>query len=335
MPFEAIGEVESFEIRNHLKNDFRQEMIHDVREGMSRPQKSLPCKYFYDAYGSKLFERICCAPEYYLTHTELSILDRSGSEIMGFFDGDGGDLVELGSGANWKIRKLLDSLDDHALERLRYIPVDISDVSLKRASGELLELYGGLRIVGLVADFTRHLRMLPNRRKFIVFFGSTIGNFDRDEALTFLRNIRGIMSKEDRFLIGIDMVKSPEIIEAAYNDKGGLTERFNLNILANINRELNADFNLDDFSHLAFFDPEKERVEMHLEANRPVRVHIADLSLSVDLKRGETIHTENCQKFNTTSATRMFREAGLREKAWHTEPNGWFSLVELEKCHRG
>jgi L-histidine N-alpha-methyltransferase len=140
------------------------------------------------------------------------------------------------------------------------------------------------------------------------------------------------MTEEDRFLIGIDMVKSPDILEAAYNDQMGLTEKFNLNILSNINKELNADFNLDDFDHLAFFDGEKERVEMHLEANRQVRVHISDLSLTVDFQKGETIHTENCQKFTRKSASRVFQAAGLHEKAWHTDSKGWFSLVELGVC---
>jgi L-histidine N-alpha-methyltransferase len=147
-----------------------------------------------------------------------------------------------------------------------------------------------------------------------------------------LENIAETMTEQDRFLIGIDMVKSPEILEAAYNDQSGLTEKFNLNVLSNVNRDLNADFNLDDFKHLAFFDGEKERVEMHLEANRAVRVHISDLSLSVDFQKGETIHTENCQKFSRRSATRMFQAAGLHEKAWHTDPKGWFSLVELGVC---
>jgi L-histidine N-alpha-methyltransferase len=319
-----------FEIKNYLDSDYREEIIRDINEGMSRKQKTIPCKYFYDAYGSRLFEKICYTPEYYLTRAELAILDDAACEIVTFFADDWCDIVELGSGSNGKIRKLFDAINVEDLCKIRYVPVDISEFSIKKTSREIIERYKNLRILGVVADYTRHLKVLPSGRKLIVFFGSTIGNFTEDEAIAFLNNISDIMTPDDRFLLGLDMLKPASIIESAYNDETGLTGKFNLNVLSNINRELNADFNLQDFNHLAFFDREKECVEMHIEAKRSVRVQISDLELSVDFKKGETIHTETCNKFSRESASSMFKKASLAETGWFTNPTKWFSLVELK-----
>jgi L-histidine N-alpha-methyltransferase len=208
--------------------------------------------------------------------------------------------------------------------------VDISESSLFEASQELLDLYENLQIFGILADYTRHMDVLPHGRKLITFFGSSIGNFRVKERIGFLRSIRHIMTPNDRFLLGMDMLKPIEIMEAAYNDKQGITREFNRNILNNINRELNADFNPESFEHLAFFNPREERVEMHLRARHAVTVHISDLSLSVDFREGETIHTEICKKFSHENEDRMFREAGLSVVRSFSDPRGWFSLVELE-----
>lgn len=318
------------EIRNFLQRDYRDALIKDIKDGISRQQKTIPCKYFYDDYGCHLFDQICCTPEYYLTETELLLLDESACDIMNFFIEDRADLVELGSGSNKKIRKLFDAIDADIHCKIRYVPVDISEHSIREASEELIKLYENIPIFGIVADFNRQLEVLPNGRKMVIFLGSTMGNFTENEAIAFLRNISNIMTPDDWLLLGLDMLKPVQVIEAAYNDKMGLTEKFNLNILVRINRELHADFNIDDFNHVAFFNREKERIEMHLEAKRAVRVTISDLFLTIDFKKGETIHTEICKKYSRESASKIFAKAGLSETAWFTDPEEWFSLVTLQ-----
>ncbi len=320
------------QILNYLLEDDHGENGSEIITGLTQPQKRLPSKYFYDAYGSWLFEKICELPEYYLTRTELALLRKKSPEIMAFFKGDGGDLVELGSGSNRKIKILLDAVDGDGLRRLRYVPVDISDSALEEASRELLYDYEELDILGIIADFTRHLEVMPTGRKLITFLGSTIGNFSDPERISFLRQVAAAMQPGDRFLLGLDMVKSQDLLEAAYNDSQGVTAAFNRNILRNINRSLNADFNLADFDHRAVFVEDKERVEMHLKATRPTVARIADLRLPVALRAGETIHTEICQKFSQDRARRDFQKAGLTALEWFPDPRGWFSLVLLQKA---
>lgn len=314
-------------VLNYLDGDHRKKMLDDIFHGMIKIQKSIPAKYFYDARGSQLFDQICMTPEYYPTKTELSILDQSAAEIMQFFFQEGGDLIELGSGSNQKIRKLLDGMD---LDRIRYVPVDISKACLLESARDLFDDYENLSVLGILSDFTQHLWVLPRGRKLLTFFGSTIGNLTEREAVNLLRSVRAIMNRDDRFLLGLDMLKPVEIIEAAYNDRQGVTCDFNRNILIHIDKELGADFDPEDFEHLAFFNTGTECVEMHLKASRNVTAHIEDLGLSVDIKKGETIQTEICRKFSRESAQRLFQEAGLSVSRWLTDPKAWFSLVELQ-----
>jgi L-histidine Nalpha-methyltransferase len=323
--------IERLEIRNCLTEDVGQENGQDIVAGLTQPQKRLPSKYFYDAHGSWLFEQICALPEYYLTRTELGILEQAAPEIMAFFAEEAGDLVELGSGSHRKIKTLLDAAGGFGLSRLRYVPVDISESALQDAIGELLELFPDLQIFGVVADFTRHLEVLPRRRKLLTFLGSTLGNFSSRERLRFLQNVAASMNPGDRLVLGLDMVKPAAIIEAAYNDSQGVTSEFNKNMLRHLNRSFNADFNIADFEHLAFFVEEKQRVEMHLRAKRQTAARIADLDLSVACGSGETIRTEICQKFSRAEAERDFQQAGLVTTRWFTDPRGWFSLVMLQK----
>jgi L-histidine Nalpha-methyltransferase len=320
------------QILNCLLEDDSQESSREIVEGMTQRQKRLPSKYFYDANGSWLFERICDLPEYYLTRTELAILKENAPDIMAFFAGDFGDLVELGSGSNRKIKILLDALDGAGLRKIRYVPVDISESALYEASQELLYTYGDLDILGIIADFTRHLEVLPPGRKLITFLGSTIGNLPSPERIAFLRGVARVMNPKDGFLLGLDMLKSPDLLEAAYNDSQGVTAEFNKNILGNLNRSFSADFTIADFEHQAVFVKEKERVEMHLRATRETSARIADLDLSVSCRRGETIRTEICKKFSRAAAQRDFKTAGLLDTGWFTDPLGWFSLVMLRKA---
>ena len=317
-----------FEIRNYVTDSFHNELSQDVFMGLTADQKSIPSKYFYDERGSKLYEQICKLPEYYLTRTELSILQEKSDAIMEPFET--GDLVELGSGANWKISKLIDAANDPQGAHIRYVPVDVSESALVAASEDLLTNYPKLRVLGIVADFTRDMEVIPDdSAKLIIFFGSTIGNLTEVESQHFLRNVANALQPEDRFLIGLDMIKPKRILEAAYNDAQGVTSAFNKNILQVINRELHADFDPAGFEHRAFYNEEKEQVEMHLQANQKTTVEITDLDLSVEFETGETIHTEICRKFCKASALKMFSEVGLKVERWFNDLKCWFSLVEV------
>ena len=318
------------QVQNYLEPSFSFDIGQDVLSGMTANKKFIPSKYFYDQRGSELFNMICTLPEYYLTRTELSILKANGFDIMNTMEE--GDLVEMGSGANWKVRRLLDSVKDPGKENIRYVPVDVSESALVDASEELIRLYPALKVLGIVADFTRHMHIIPrDLLKLIVFFGSTIGNFDEEESRRLLQNVAHSIQAEDRFLIGFDMLKPRPLLETAYNDHRGVTAEFNKNILNVVNHELNANFDPSLFEHLAFFHEENERVEMHLRANRTHSVDIRDLELSVNFDKGETIHTENCRKFSEERALTMFSEAGLEVERWFTDEKKWFSLVELRR----
>ncbi len=321
------AECYGLDIRNCLKDRADREIARDVREGLLAEQKRLPSKYFYDADGSILFEEICRLPEYYVTRTEMALLNEVAGDITADFNN--GDLVELGSGANWKIRMLLDAMDRDRRAGTRYVPVDVSESALVEAARDLLDIYPELDVMGVVADFTVDLHRIPrDRSKLVLFFGSTIGNLDHDESRTFLDEVSDSLTPGDRFLLGMDMLKPVEIIEAAYSDAAGVTAAFNKNVLRVVNRELAATFDLDHFDHLAFFNEAEERVEMHLRANRSVSVDIYDLEMQVDFAEGETIRTEICRKFSPESAERMIAEAGMTITRRHTDPKGWFSLAE-------
>ncbi len=302
-------------------------MAQDVLKGLMADQKYIPSKYFYDARGSKLFEVICNLPEYYPTRTELRLLSTHAKDIVrGLRQGD---LVELGSGANWKIRTLLDALGPSRRADVRYVPVDVCGPGLLESAAQLTTVYPEVRVNGIVADFTRDLhRLQSDRPKVVLFFGSTIGNLDEGEALSFLQDVAAMLNPGDRFLLGLDMVKPVEILEAAYNDSRNVTAEFNKNILLVINRELRANFNPASFDHAAFFNEKQERVEMHLRARRDMCVDVKALRISVVLKNGETIRTEICRKFRRHGAEKMIRDAGMEVSRWYSDPKGWFSLLE-------
>jgi L-histidine N-alpha-methyltransferase len=325
---DVIKKEHRIEIRSHLYSSFRSEIIKDISTGLNASKKSIPSKYFYDQRGSQLFEEICSLPEYYPTRTEMSILKLSAPIIMKSFKR--GDIVELGSGANWKIRMLLDAAGPSTLSDLRYIPVDVSESALTEASEELLRLYPGLEVLGIVADFTLHMKAVPcDRRRLIFFLGSTIGNFNETMREEFLKLVAGTMNDRDSFLVGFDMLKPKATIEAAYNDTRGVTSEFNKNILRVINRELNADFIISHFDHVAFFNRDRERIEMHLRANRNTVVNINDLELELKIEKDETIHTENSCKFSRDGVKHLVKKSGLNIKSWYFDEKGWFSLAEL------
>lgn len=325
----AAAKYQGMEVRNCEREQRPNQIARDVERGLSAAQKFIPSKYFYDARGSRLFDQICTLPEYYLTRTEMILLRAKARALIRDFDE--GDLVELGSGANWKIRTLLNAMSDETRSRSRYVAVDVSESALIRAGGELARLYPGLEVLAVIADFTIDLHRLPtNRKKLMFFFGSTIGNLDRARTALFLEQIRACLRPGDRFVLGMDMVKSIDLLEAAYNDSRQVTAAFNRNVLHVVNRELSADFDPDHFDHLAFFNEKEERIEMHLQANRDVDVYIRGLGMLVSFEKGETILTEICRKFRRQSAEHMIAEAGMKILAWHTDSRRWFSLAEIE-----
>ena len=313
---------------NHLNGRYRNDIARDIREGLSASQKYIPCKYFYDARGSKLFEEICRLPEYYLTRTEVSILQDIAPELMRASAHK--DLVELGSGADWKIRLLLDAVEEDNRATLRYIPMDISESAIIETSMGIVERYPELDVLGVIADFTCQMDTLPRERpKMFCFLGSTIGNLDEHECITFLQNIASHMESSDTLLIGFDMVKDKRTLEAAYNDSQGVTAEFNKNILNVLNSELDSDFNPSHFDHLAFFNEAHNRIEMHLRANCECSAKLESVGMEVEIKKGETVHTENSRKFTRTDIRNLSGEAGLTIQNWHTDDSGWFSVLVM------
>jgi L-histidine N-alpha-methyltransferase len=328
MTSSLVSKTSELTIENRLKQRSQRQISIDVMAGLTADPRSVPSKYFYDAHGSRLFEDICALPEYYLTRVEMSLLrDKARQLIDGFEDGD---LVELGSGANWKIRTLLEAMGKSRRSSTRYVPMDVSETALVTAGKELRAVYPELDVAGIVADFTKDLhRIESGRPKLVLFLGSTIGNLNELESRMFLQSVAKFLGSGDRLLLGMDMVKTKDVLEAAYNDSQGVTAEFNKNILFVLNRELEADFDPEDFEHLAFFNEEDERMEMHLRANRTLSVRIAGLDLTVDFDEGQTIRTEICRKFRRSTANKMVEEAGMKIAKWLTDPKNWFSIVEV------
>ena len=324
-------------IMNYMRDTFQSDISRDVLQGLTCCQKTIPSKYFYDGYGSRLFEEICGLPEYYQTRAEVSILKSSATHMVR--DLREADIIELGSGSNLKIRTLLDACIRSCKADICYMPVDMSESALVGSSVELLDSYPDLKIVGIVSDFTKHIGKITagrqGRQKLFVFFGSTIGNFSGEARIGLLKSVAEMMGPGDRFLLGIDMIKPVEVIERAYNDSMGVTAKFNKNILNVLNRELNADFAPSNFDHVAFYRASEKQVEMHLRANRSVLAEINGLGIQVSMEKGETIHTEICRKFSRESAWAMAEEAGLRIDGWYSDPQGWFFIVELVRMDQG
>jgi L-histidine Nalpha-methyltransferase len=296
----------------------------DVRRGLTSRPRSLPPKYFYDRQGTRLFEAITRLPEYYLARTEMAILREHADEIAA--EAGASDLVELGPGASEKSRLILDAMARAGtLESFR--PLDISADAVERTVQDLTRAYRGLRIQGLVGDFARTLdRIPPGGRRLVAFLGSTLGNLDRQDAVSLMGRIARLLKKDDLFLLGTDLVKPTPVLEAAYNDAAGITARFNRNILRVINRELGADFRPRLFDHHAFFRADLSRIEMHLRARRAHEVRIADLAMAVAFEAGELLHTENSHKYTRGAVTSMLHDAGLELRRWFVDEGNVFAL---------
>ena len=296
----------------------------DVRRGLSAREKWLPPKYFYDAAGSALFERITHLPEYYLTRAEHRLLAAHAPAIVD--DVRPEEIVELGAGSPAKLRMLLAALNGSG-PLARYVPVDV-DASMLSAAGDTLLSRGEVSEVhAVVADFERHLRRIPPPagRRLVAFLGSTIGNLHPAARHTLLRDVRRLLGSSDRLLLGVDLVKSPCALHAAYDDAAGVTAEFNRNILRVINRRLGADFDVEAFGHYARWDAEAARVEMHLVASTDHTVRVRELNMTVSFEAGETIWTESAYKFTRASVEAMLRAAGMRLHGWDSD--GVFALA--------
>lgn len=309
----------------HPQKTFRSAVL----EGLSRQNRTLPCRFFYDDRGSALFERICRLPEYYPTRTERAILENHAGEIIEAVGGPDPALVELGCGSADKTRLLIRA----ALARrqsLHYVPIDISRDFLRVSAEELLREIPRLAITAIAAEYDDALNALPDHDgpRLILFLGSNIGNFERPEAAAFLRRIRARMASRDRLLVGVDLVKDRAVLEAAYNDASGVTAAFNKNLLLRINRELGGDFDLGQWEHRAPWVPESSRIEMWLVSRRAQTVCIADRSFAFG--QGEVIHTENSHKYTPEGFAQLCGEAGLAVQDRWTDERGWFAAFLLQ-----
>ena len=304
----------------------RQEFLADVLEGLSRQQKQLPPKYFYDERGARLFEAICTLDEYYIPATETAIMADHVDEMVRLL-GEDVLLIEYGCGDCAKTRMLLDRLRSPA----GFVPIDISSEQLRRVTSDLELSYPDIEMMPVCADYTRHYTLpRPSRRfsrKVVYFPGSTLGNFDPLPARDFLDHICETCGPGGALLIGIDLRKDPAVLHRAYNDRDGVTAEFNLNILARINRELGADFRLDGFEHYAFFNPSASRVEMHLVSLREQEVHVGGMTVGFSV--GESIWTENSYKYTTEDFERFISRTGFEVRRAWTDEREWFSVQYL------
>jgi L-histidine Nalpha-methyltransferase len=298
----------------------------EVREGMRRPQKELPSKYFYDLRGSQLFEQITHLPEYYLTRAERRVLREWMPTLMREIAPS--TLVELGAGSGEKTRLILLAMRDAGAGRA-YIPIDVSAEFLAESAERLRRALPWLEVSPVVADFTKEFSLDAARAgtTLFAFLGSTIGNFDRDDARRLLRQVRGAMRAQDRFLLGADLrTKSTERIVRAYNDCAGVTAEFNLNMLRVVNRELGTDFDLDAFEHRAVWDTDHHRIEMHLVATQETQVTIPHWE-TVTIEAGESIRTEICGKYDRDALSALLSSAGLEIESWRVDEQDQYAML--------
>ncbi len=316
-------------ILNYLKKKNMRDVRHELLTGLTTKPKYISPKYFYDEKGSALFEQITSLPEYYPTRTEKQILSNVVSQLD--FDFTNATIVELGSGDASKISLIFNQLTDETLAGLTYFPVDISYSAIQQSITGLSCNFKLKSITGLVLDFNTQLHLIPKKpKRLFLFLGSTIGNFDETERDRFLKNLYNEMQPGDYLLLGLDRVKETAVLEKAYNDSKGVTERFNKNIMQVMNGILDTNFIPDDFAHKAFFNSELNRIEMHLVARKNIQITI-DKGINISLKQGESIHTENSYKFTDKDIENMTQNSQLKIKQVFSDDKNWFSIIFFEK----
>lgn len=317
-------------IENLLPRIGKEDLIRKIVAGLTCRPKYIPSVFFYDAAGSKLFERITHMAEYYPTRTEKALLwklaPRLGNTIKDM------DIVELGSGDCSKISILFDCIDGLAIDTIRYVPVDVSRKAIEESADVLTSIYPKLTVHGVVADFLTQLHLLPSgRKRLFCFLGSTIGNLTEEQQSSFLWTLAQLMRPSDSLLLGLDMVKPKEVLEKAYNDNAGITAAFNRNILKVVNGLSQTDFDPDAFDHVAFYNERDYRIEMHLEARKDMVITSPVIPSPIVVNRSERIHTENSHKFTPARITELIGAAGLETESILMDPNQWFSLVRACK----
>lgn len=303
----------------------------DVKLGLTQAQKSLPAYYFYDDYGSELFEKICELPEYYPTRTETLILNQFAKKITQITRVC--QLIELGSGSSTKTRILLDAYQEIG-ESLHYIPIDVSEGMLKSSALQLQKDYSNLSIHGLVGTYHQALSYLQshiNSPRLLFFLGSSIGNFNQTDCEAFLKEITQALNPDDYFLLGIDLQKTIDILEAAYNDSLGVTAKFNLNMLAHLNWRFQGNFDLTVFEHQAIYNTIENQIEMYLISQTDQKVRLESLDLSISLEKGEKILTEISRKFNLSQVQQQLNSLALTPIQIFTDPQQWFALILCKK----
>ncbi len=310
-------------------------MAREVRAGLSRAPRSIPPKYFYDARGCNLFDAICDLPEYYLTRAEAALLVRHAGDIVERTGAT--SLVEIGSGMARKTGPLIDALCARTPSP-EYVPFDIAREPIEASAHVLLAHHPSLRVSGMVGDFGRDLSALRSAAassggaRLFAFLGSTIGNLDERAAPALLGEVAQLLAPRDRFLLGVDLVKDERVLHAAYNDAQGVTAAFNKNVLRVISRELDADFDERAFEHLAFYDGERQRIEMHLVSQRRQVAAIRAIDMRVELVAGERIMTELSRKFTRPSVERMLALGGMGLEAWYLADDGAFALCVAKRA---
>ncbi len=314
------------EIEVHLDADGAATMRRDVRGGLSTEPKELAPKYFYDERGSQLFEQITELPEYYPTRAERSILAERAAEIVAGA-GEPRTLVELGSGSASKTRHLLSAMRDAGCLET-YVPVDISEEITHETAEQLVDEYPGLAIRGLVCDFEHHLERIPNGGggRLVAFLGGTIGNLYPAARGEFLARLGALLGPDDCLLLGTDLVKERDRLEAAYDDASGVTAEFNKNVLRVLNRELDADFDLDAFEHVARYDAENARMDIRLRSLAAQTIRVEGLDMEVDFAPGEEMRTEISAKFTRERLQEVYDGAGLAMSGWFTDRDGDYAL---------
>ena len=324
---EHLLERDRVVVESHLHDGEERTLADDVLDGLTKPFKELPPKHFYDARGAELFDRICELPEYYPTRCERAILEAHAADIVAATGA--AELVELGSGTAAKTRLLLRAMDE-AGTLDRYVPIDVTESMVRACAEELVAEFDGLRVHGIVGDFERHLGHVPpsaaGAPRIVAFLGGTIGNFTPGTRRRFLRRLGALLGEDDHLLLGTDLVKDPAMLEAAYDDGAGVTAEFNRNVLHVLNRELRADFQPDAFDHVAFYDRDREWIEMRLRARRPQRVLVGALGLRLTFAAGEELRTEISAKFTPERLDGDLAAAGLELAGQYVDDEGLFAL---------
>lgn len=303
----------------------------EISQSLNRDSKFIAPKFFYDKKGSDLFEKICTLPEYYPTRTEIEILNNLGDDLPSFLD-DSFRLVELGSGASVKTRLIIDIFTT-LQKTTEYFPIDISEI-LTESSEQLLRDYDDLHITGIIDTYEGGLEFLKNyddKKNLIIFLGSSFGNFSPSDGKNFLQKINSTMKPGDLFLIGLDLVKDSQILESAYDDSQGVTAQFNLNVLSRINNELDADFDLNNFSHHSIYNKEDQRIEMYLKSLVNQSVIISKCNLSLNLEKNELIHTEYSHKYTIEQIKTLLESTGFKINHTWLDDKSLFSLTLVSK----